>query len=632
MARGWFDLFRDGGGPTLYAYSNRTPVIGDSTSITLYIVFATLFLAFFVIFPGIRKERFTTFLSVTLSLFVGVSILIGTCANGWHTAEAEISSAYRSFSNEKIQGRMGIYIGLVSANVTLEAMPTYYGNRSMDVNFNEKFGFERPTQLKEEYAAALKKGLPFPILTVAEYLSVDAEGFCWGRTYRAAGYYTCIFLWSSFALWILMNMLLMVVPRYGAYAMSLTGLMMLWSTTTYYLLLPRQPLKVHIDEVVLHFELGWCFWLVLVSGSCCTLVGFSISIIDLMYPHKFSTVLEMDYGTPFDRHTIIEDSHETKKKKKWVPKLEDPNGGFGGLLRRFSKRDGREGFHRHPAGGRDLHRAAVMNGGGGPGGHGGADNFAFEMDMPKSPWRYPHLMFRADSRKAKGVSFKQDANQPPPMGSHLPNYLRRTDSKDSSCSSMSSSQHRDLGASMSMPAHFHKQFKRTDSSDSNTSSLASFGLGFLSRNGSKKKGPAPHATAHHQLHLKLEKQHNNQLGSPSGGHPLAQSPLARASNPPELALGGHHPLTAVASGKHRAIQRGDSTDSVMARLAAGTRVEEIATSSSSGASTSTGTGSGASSRKTSDEHVAIVVTGSRKNSLTKRRNSAEHKREEAALW
>ena len=66
---------------------------------------------------------------------------------------------------------------------------------------------------QEEYAKALKKGLPFPILTVAEYMSVDAEGFCWGRTYRAAGYYTCIFLWSSFVLWLLMNMLLMVVPR-----------------------------------------------------------------------------------------------------------------------------------------------------------------------------------------------------------------------------------------------------------------------------------------------------------------------------------------------------------------------------------------------------------------------------------
>ena len=79
---------------------------------------------------------------------IPIDFSVGTCANGWHMAEAEISSAYRAFSNEKIHGKMGIYIGLVSANVTLEAMPTYYGNRSMDVNFNEKFGFERPTQLK----------------------------------------------------------------------------------------------------------------------------------------------------------------------------------------------------------------------------------------------------------------------------------------------------------------------------------------------------------------------------------------------------------------------------------------------------------------------------------------------------
>ena len=39
------------------------------------------------------------------------------------------------------------------------------------------------------------QGLPFPILTVGEYLRVDAEGFCWGRNYRQAGYYTSIFLW-----------------------------------------------------------------------------------------------------------------------------------------------------------------------------------------------------------------------------------------------------------------------------------------------------------------------------------------------------------------------------------------------------------------------------------------------------
>ena len=54
----------------------------------------------------------------------------------------------------------------------------------MDVHFNERFSWEGPTQLKEEYRDALVKGLPFPILTIVEYMAVDAEGFCWGRTYR----------------------------------------------------------------------------------------------------------------------------------------------------------------------------------------------------------------------------------------------------------------------------------------------------------------------------------------------------------------------------------------------------------------------------------------------------------------
>jgi hypothetical protein len=49
-----------------------------------------------------------------------------------------------------------------------------------------------------------------------------------------------------------------------------------------------------------------------------------------------------DYGTPFDRHIIIQDSHETKAKKKSAAKLDEPSsaaGGFGGLFRRLSRRD-----------------------------------------------------------------------------------------------------------------------------------------------------------------------------------------------------------------------------------------------------------------------------------------------------
>merc|ERR1739842_229154 len=107
-------------------------------------------------------------------------------------------------------------------------------------------------------------------------------------------------------------------------------------------------------------------------------------------------------------------------------------------------------------------------------------------------WRYPHLMFRNDSKKNKAVSFRnhQGRNQleVPGIGfGEFAKHLRRTDSKDSSCSSLSS-QH-ELRPSLSVPTfhdHFNK-FKRTDS-ESSGSSFASIGLSILSRGGSRKAG------------------------------------------------------------------------------------------------------------------------------------------------
>eukprot|EP00090_Calanus_glacialis_P029991 TRINITY_DN4821_c0_g1_i1.p1 TRINITY_DN4821_c0_g1~~TRINITY_DN4821_c0_g1_i1.p1 ORF type:complete len:547 (-),score=121.26 TRINITY_DN4821_c0_g1_i1:176-1816(-) len=477
MMRGWFDAFRENGGPTLYSHSNRTAVTADVATLTLYIVFVTLFLAFIIIFPGVRRQRFTTFTSVTLSLFVGTAILVGQHGSAWHTAEVEISSAYRAFSKEKVMGVLGVHIGLNSVNVTLKAMPIY--NQSSDIDYNERFHWIGASQMKEDYHAALVKGLPFPILTVGEYFTVDAEGFCWGRNYREAGYYTSIFLWMAFALWVLSNLLLVVVPRYGAYLVTLTGFTLLFCNFLYFKLLPSRPLLIRLEQSVLTFSFGWSFWLVMVAGCLCVLMGGAVSIIDLVYPHKFSTILEVDFGTPFDRHTIIEDSQETKKKKKNVPKLEEPAGaGLGTrLLRRLSKRD-REGRSTHPE---------------------GHDNYAYEMEAPKSPWRYPHLMFRADSKKQKSVSFRNQHGRNqlelPGVGGfgEFAKHLRRTDSKDSSCSSLSSapapgSQH-DLRPTLSVPAfhdHFNK-FRRTDS-ESSGSSFASIGLSILSRGGSRKTG------------------------------------------------------------------------------------------------------------------------------------------------
>ena len=49
-----FQFSISAGGPTLYSHSNRTAVTADAATLILYIVFITLFLAFVIIFPGVR--------------------------------------------------------------------------------------------------------------------------------------------------------------------------------------------------------------------------------------------------------------------------------------------------------------------------------------------------------------------------------------------------------------------------------------------------------------------------------------------------------------------------------------------------------------------------------------------------
>jgi dual oxidase maturation factor 1 len=64
-----------------------------------------------------------------------------------------------------------------------------------------------------------------------------------------------------------MNLLLVVVPRYGAYAMMVTGTLLLSTDLVYYMLIPFNPLVVRFEGSVLMFQLGWCFWLVIIAGD-----------------------------------------------------------------------------------------------------------------------------------------------------------------------------------------------------------------------------------------------------------------------------------------------------------------------------------------------------------------------------
>jgi len=365
---GWL---RTDGGPTLYNYPNRTPVTGDIQAILVCLVFATLFIAFLLIFPGVRKQRFSTFLIVTLSLFVGNVIMLTKIESGWHVGQSEIVGAYRAFSRELIHADLGVYIGLGHVNITLRVLPE---NSTEDIDFNERFSWLGSTEMGESYREAMVRGVPFPILKVAEYFSLGEEGFTWGGQYRAAGYYGSIFLWAAFASWLLMNLLLIVVPRYGAYMMVLTGALMLGAALAYQCLLPSTPLRIRWENgSELVFRLGWCFYLIILAGALCLVVGLAIVAVDVLYPHRFSTILEVDYDTPYDRHVIIEESKHWTKTKNWKKGLEEPPGLGRRILRRLSSKKDADALR-------------------------GMENRGFEMDAPKSPWRVRPVLQSAFKR------------------------------------------------------------------------------------------------------------------------------------------------------------------------------------------------------------------------------------------
>lgn len=122
-------------------------------------------------------------------------------------------------------------------------------------------------------------------------------------------------------------------------------------------------------------------------GILCLSIGLIIAIIDLVWPHRFSTILEVYYDTPYDRHVILEESHDVRYRKRNSKGLEEPPGLGSRILRRLSSKT------------RDQTNDKA-----------GIENRGFQHDVPKSPWRYPFR--RAQQNPPQGIqrTISQDSN------------------------------------------------------------------------------------------------------------------------------------------------------------------------------------------------------------------------------
>ena len=163
---------------------------------------------------------------VFAALFVGAVILVSNFGYCWACDTQCVRTQYKAYvfppnSHQEIEAEVGLFVGLRGINVTLREVPLTeclgMPNSEREqydppfpgetIDYNERFwwafpwaqgriGFGRfAGEINQEFRAAQFRGMPYPVLWIAEYFTLDGEQIRWGRKQRLAGWYTHILLW-----------------------------------------------------------------------------------------------------------------------------------------------------------------------------------------------------------------------------------------------------------------------------------------------------------------------------------------------------------------------------------------------------------------------------------------------------
>ncbi|XP_048649737.1 dual oxidase maturation factor 1 isoform X5 [Marmota marmota marmota] len=175
-------------------YADPKPTFPMDTTLAVIItIFLTALVTFIIILPGIRgKTRLFWLLRVVTSLFIGAVILAVTFSSEWSVGQVSTNTTYKAFSPEWISADIGLQVGLGGVNITLTGTPVQQLNET--INYNEKFTWRLGENYAEEYAKALERGLPDPVLYLAEKFTPRSPCGLYHR-YRLAGHYASAMLW-----------------------------------------------------------------------------------------------------------------------------------------------------------------------------------------------------------------------------------------------------------------------------------------------------------------------------------------------------------------------------------------------------------------------------------------------------
>ncbi|NXW00160.1 DOXA1 factor, partial [Fregetta grallaria] len=267
----------------------------DTTRAVIVSVFLSMLATFVMILPGIRgRGRLFWFLRVVMGLFVGAVVLTIQFTRDWETGWVTANTSYKSFSHALVNADIGLHIGLAGLNVTLVGNPVNQVNET--INYNEHFAWSFDADYDHSYSEGLEKGLPSPILYVAEKFTTQSP--CnMHRQYRISGHYASLTLWMAFCTW-LISILLFSMPilLYGGYMLLLTAALMLFSMLFFFTARNTPKCPIQFGPASLKTDYGGSFWLTLVTGLLCLLLGLGVIVLNSMQPEKLKLVFNLDEG------------------------------------------------------------------------------------------------------------------------------------------------------------------------------------------------------------------------------------------------------------------------------------------------------------------------------------------------
>ncbi|XP_077120058.1 dual oxidase maturation factor 2 [Ranitomeya variabilis] len=275
--------FYDGVFP-FYPHERREWVFAVDIIIVI-VVFLVFVSAFILIIPGIRgKARLSWTFRIIISLFIGVVTVVVNFTADWEIGSVNAVTTYKSFSNSTVNADIGVRVGLSGVNITLKGIPIHQINETID--YNEQFLWSFGSHFNDYYNDGLKRGLPNPILYVAEkFTQYDPCGMF--SQYRISGHYASACMWVAFCSWIICNILFsMSVLIYGAYMVLVTSAFMFFSLLSFSTVRNVPFCNINFGSESLKTTFGGSFWLTLATGLLCFIIGITLIVLHWCVPEK----------------------------------------------------------------------------------------------------------------------------------------------------------------------------------------------------------------------------------------------------------------------------------------------------------------------------------------------------------